>query len=77
MAKKGGLNDKQRLFAAEYLKDFNATQAAARAGYSKKTAYSIGQENLKKPVIMVAVERYGLDFCVRLGRYAEAKGKQQ
>lgn len=32
------LNDKQRRFAAEYLIDLNATQAAIRAGYSPKTA---------------------------------------
>jgi len=43
------INAKQRLFCIEYLKDWNATQAAIRAGYAKKTAYSIGQENLKKP----------------------------
>lgn len=29
---------KQRLFALEYMVDFNATQAAIRAGYSEKTA---------------------------------------
>ena len=40
---------KQRRFCDEYLIDLNATQAAIRAGYSKKTAYSIGEENLKKP----------------------------
>ena len=34
----GGLTAQQRLFVAEYLKDNNATQAAIRAGYSKKTA---------------------------------------
>ena len=33
-----GLTAQQRLFVAEYLKDNNATQAAIRAGYSKKTA---------------------------------------
>lgn len=32
------LNPKQSLFVDEYLKDLNATQAAIRAGYSKKTA---------------------------------------
>lgn len=32
------LTPKQRLFCLEYLKDFNGTQAAVRAGYSKKTA---------------------------------------
>lgn len=40
---------KQRIFCEEYLIDLNATQAAIRAGYSKKTAYSIGVENLRKP----------------------------
>lgn len=42
---------KNKMFIAEYLKDFNATQSAIRAGYSKKTSYSIGQELLKKPEI--------------------------
>ena len=41
------LNDKQQRFCDEYLIDLNATQAAIRAGYSKKTAYSQGQRLLK------------------------------
>lgn len=45
------MTEKQKRFADEYLKDLNATQAAIRAGYSKKTAYSIGFEILKKPEI--------------------------
>ncbi|HBD0332675.1 TPA: terminase small subunit, partial [Escherichia coli] len=32
------LTDKQELFAREYLKDLNATQAAIRAGYSEDSA---------------------------------------
>jgi phage terminase small subunit len=51
------LTNKQTVFIAEYLKDFNATQAAIRAGYSAKTAYSIGQENLNKPEIKAEVSR--------------------
>jgi phage terminase small subunit len=43
---------KMARFCEEYVVDFNATQAALRAGYSKKTAYSIGHENLTKPIIM-------------------------
>jgi phage terminase small subunit len=43
-------------FCREYVKDFNATQAAIRSGYSAKTAYSIGQENLKKPEIAAEVK---------------------
>lgn len=39
---------KQTAFVVEYVKDWNATQAAIRAGYAKKTAYSAGQALLKK-----------------------------
>ncbi len=49
------LNAKQRAFVFEYLKDRNATQAAIRAGYSEKTAYSIANENLNKPEIAAAI----------------------
>jgi hypothetical protein len=52
------LTDKQRLFIYEYLKDFNASRAAQAAGYSEKTAYSIGSENLKKPEIREAMQEY-------------------
>ncbi len=41
------LNAKQQRFCDEYLIDLNATQAAIRAGYSQKTAYSQGQRLLK------------------------------
>ena len=41
------MTHKQEIFILEYQKDFNATQAAIRAGYSAKTAYSIGQRLLK------------------------------
>lgn len=50
------LRDKQRRFVEEYLIDFNATQAAIRAGYSKKTAEVIGHENLRKPNIQQAIQ---------------------
>lgn len=49
------LTDKQKRFVEEYLIDLNATQAAIRAGYSAKTAGSIGEENLKKPEIKAAI----------------------
>lgn len=45
------LTEKQKRFADEYIKSGNATQAAIKAGYSKKTARVIGQENLLKPAI--------------------------
>lgn len=55
MAAKRKLTGKQRLFVSEYLKDLNATQAAIRAGYSEKTAYRTGNDNLKKPQIQEAI----------------------
>lgn len=42
------LTGKQENFCQEYLIDCNATQAAIRAGYSEKTAYAIGEQNLRK-----------------------------
>jgi len=50
------LTPKQEMFCKEYLVDMNATQAAIRAGYSEATAYSIGQENLKKPELAQYVQ---------------------
>lgn len=42
---------KQQRFADEYIITGNATQAAIKAGYSKKTARAIANENLMKPYI--------------------------
>lgn len=42
------LTAKQERFCREYIIDLNATQAAIRAGYSKKTANRIASENLSK-----------------------------
>lgn len=49
------LTDKQTAFVREYLVDLNATQAAIRAGYSERTAYSVGQRLLKNVEIQRAV----------------------
>lgn len=54
MPKKKKLTEKQKRFCEEYLIDLNATQAAIRAGYSGKTAYSMGQRILKN----VEVQEY-------------------
>lgn len=51
------LRPKQARFVAEYLIDLNATQAALRAGYSPRTARSIGYEHLTKPHISEAIHR--------------------
>ena len=50
------LTPKQQRFVEEYLIDLNATQSAIRAGYSERTAKSIGQENLTKPDIQKAIQ---------------------
>ena len=51
------MTEKQKRFCDEYLVDLNATQAAIRAGYSKKTARFIGNENLAKPYIKEYIKK--------------------
>lgn len=51
------MTEKQKRFCDEYLIDLNATQAAIRAGYSSKTSYSIGAENLKKPELKTYIAK--------------------
>lgn len=73
------LTDKQELFAREYLKDLNATQAAIRAGYSEKSAAAQGCENLIKPNIAARIielkgarnEEVGIDAAYVLRRLVE------
>jgi len=73
------LRPKQQRFIDEYLLDLNATQAAIRAGYSVKTAASVGAENLRKPQIAEAItkakasrsDRTGIDADWLLKRLAE------
>lgn len=43
------LTPKQKAFADYYIECGKVTEAAVKAGYSKKTAAKIGSENLKKP----------------------------
>lgn len=50
------LTVKQQAFCREYLVDFNATQAAVRAGYSIKTARQQAAENMTKPDIQQRVQ---------------------
>ena len=47
---------KQKAFADYYIQTGNATESAIKAGYSKKTAGVIGDENLKKPYIKKYIE---------------------
>lgn len=50
------MTHKQQMFVKEYLIDLNATQAAIRAGYSKKTADRIGPELLGKTCVAKAIQ---------------------
>lgn len=52
-----GLTRKQRIFIDEYLNCWNASEAARRAGYSIRTAGSIGAENLTKPEIAIEIKK--------------------
>lgn len=47
---------KQAVFVEEYLRCWNATEAAKRAGYSEKTAYSSGQRLLKDVEIAAEIQ---------------------
>lgn len=67
MPKTDGLTDKQRRFVEEYPIDSNATQAAIRAGYSEKTAYSAGQRLLKDVEIAKAIEAKRKETSEKLG----------
>lgn len=51
------LTAKQQRFCEEYLIDLNATQAATRAGYSVRTAYRTGCDNLMKPQIAEVIQK--------------------
>jgi len=51
------LTEKQVLFVAEYLRDYNATRAAMAVGYSKKTASQIGYQLLQKTSVQVEIKR--------------------
>lgn len=57
------MNLKQTRFVQEYCVDFNATQAAIRAGYSAESAGQIGHELLKKHEITAAVDERMTDIA--------------
>lgn len=59
-----GLNDKQKAFCREYIVDWNASQAAIRAGYSEKTCRSqssalLTKQNIKKQIKILTDEALG------------------
>lgn len=58
---------RQERFVAEYLIDLNATQAAIRAGYSRRTAASQGYDLLRKPEIIAALAQAQASRAKRTG----------
>lgn len=68
---KDKLTPKQEMFVKEYLVDLNATQAAIRAGYSKKTADRIGPELLGKTCVARAIEEANRKRAEKLELSAE------
>lgn len=62
------LTEKQSLFCLYYIKSFNATMAAIKAGYSPDTAHVIGHENLRKPNIKAAIDKAMAERSRRTGR---------
>ena len=65
------LSPKQERFAREYLVDLNATQAAIRAGYSPKTAYSMGQRLLKNVEVQAFIQSAKQERAEKLARSAQ------
>lgn len=65
------MTPKQQSFIAEYLRDKNATQAAIRAGYSKKTAYSQGERLLRNVDVRSAIDAKLAAITEKAGLSAE------
>ena len=59
------LTDKKKAFCREYVKDWNATQAAIRTGYSPKIAYSQGQRLLKDVEARTEIDRLSADIAAQ------------
>jgi phage terminase small subunit len=52
------MNKRQSKFVTGFIKTGNATESAMRAGYSSKTAYSIGQRLLKNVEIIREIDMH-------------------
>ena len=59
------LNPRQQRFVQEYLVDFNATQAAIRAGYSRKTARIQASQMLRNDKVQKLVAQHEAQACER------------
>jgi phage terminase small subunit len=65
------LNEKQQIFAREYLVDRNATRAAIAAGYKEKTAAQAGSRLLKDVKIQAEIARRAEKIFQKLDVSAE------
>lgn len=59
------LSVKQQKFADLYIETGNATQSAIDAGYAKKSARSVGSENLTKPDIKEYIDKHMTEMATR------------
>ena len=76
MPVKSELTPKQKQFCLEYLIDLNATQAAIRAGYSKKTANIQASQNLTKLNIQAEIAKLKKNRAENTGVTAERVVKE-
>ena len=65
------LTARQKLFALEYLKDFNGARAAVRAGYSARTAKAAASRLLTNVYLRAEIERAMARRCEKLELKAE------
>ena len=59
------LSDKENRFVIEYLRDYNGTQAALRAGYSEKSSWTSACELLKRDRVRKAIDEHEKDLSTR------------
>lgn len=80
----GQMTDRKQKFILEYLRDFNATRAAIRAGFKKKSARQCGCILKKDPQVQKAINKrkaeiaeetkiHFKDILFELQRYAFAE----
>ena len=65
------MSPKENRFVAEYLKDQNATQAAIRAGYSKRSAGNQGNRLMKNDEIKAAIDDRVQSIAEKVGASKE------
>ncbi len=56
------MNQKQKRFAREYTKDFNATKASTRAGYCKRSTSIQGSRMLRNNKVLKEIDKHVQDL---------------